>query len=259
MSDLRLVLEPPIARIVLDRPQRRNAMSAAMWRALAQVCAEVESDDGIDAVLVEGAGGNFCSGADIAEFDEVFASIDRAREYLSTIECALEALCRLDRPTLAKMSGSAIGGGLAIALACDLRFAGEDIQIAAPPAKLGLLYGPVETRLLVETIGPAAAKDMLFSARTVGADEALQLGLVSRLLPAVELDKASEAQAREWAALSATSIRGAKRAVRAAQDANLAEVRTLVERAAMGADFREGRAAFKEKRRPRFSSSRVTP
>ena len=252
MSNLRLIVEPPLARIVLDRPERRNAMSAAMWRDLAQLCGEVEARADVEAVIVEGAGGHFCSGADIAEFDEVFADAGAARLYLGAIERAMEALNRLERPTLAKIEGSAVGGGLAIALACDLRFAAEDAYLAVPPAKLGLLYGPVETRLLVETIGPAAAKDLLFSARVVEPQEALRLGLINRCLPASALAEAARAQAKAWSGLSQASIRGAKKAVRAVLAAEFADLRALVEAAALGADFREGRAAFKAKRPPQF-------
>jgi enoyl-CoA hydratase/carnithine racemase len=252
MSDLRLVLEPPLARIVLDRPERRNAMSAAMWRDLTQVSAQIEAHPEVEAVIVEGAGGHFCSGADIAEFDEVFADAGSARAYLGAIERALEALNRLDRPTLARIEGSAVGGGLAIALACDLRFAAEDAHLAVPPAKLGLLYGPVETRLLVETIGPAAAKDLLFSARAVDPQEALRLGLINRCLPAAALAEVARAQANAWSRLSQASIRGAKKAVRAALTANFDGLRALVEAAALGDDFREGRAAFKAKRSAQF-------
>ena len=253
MSDLRLVLEPPLARIVLSRPERRNAMSAAMWRDLAELSADIEACVEVAAVVVEGAGGHFCAGADIGEFDEVFADADSARAYLGAIERALEALSRLDRPTLAKIEGSAVGGGLAIALACDLRFAADDAHLAVPPARLGLLYGPVETRLLVEVVGPAVAKDLLFSARTVEPQEALRLGLINRCLPPTELTPAADAQAQAWSRLSQNSIRGAKKAVRAALAANREEMRALVQVAALGEDFREGRAAFKAKRPAQFS------
>jgi enoyl-CoA hydratase/carnithine racemase len=252
MSGLRLVSEPPLVRIVIDRPERRNAMSSGMWRNLAEVCAEIESRDEIRAVIVEGVGGHFCAGADIAEFDEVFADLTSAREYLGLIEQALEALAVLDRPTIAKLEGSTVGGGLAIALACDIRFAGEGVHLAIPPAKLGLLYGPVETRLLVETVGPAVAKDLLFSGRSVAPGEALAMGLVNRMLPSDELAEASEAQARLWARLSGHSIRGAKKAVRAVLRSQPLELRALVEAAALGDDFREGRSAFKAKREPHF-------
>jgi enoyl-CoA hydratase/carnithine racemase len=253
VSDLRLVLEPPFARLVLNRPERRNAMSGEMWRALESHCSELESAAGIGAVIVEGTGGHFCSGADISEFDKVFADLECARSYLGMIERALGALSRLKHPTLAKIEGSAVGGGLAIALACDMRIASEDAHIAVPPAKLGLLYGPMETRLLVETVGPAIAKDLLFSGRSVASREALELGLINRLTRASELADAVETQGRLWSELSRSSIRGAKTAVRAALDANFSELRSLVEAAAMSADFREGRTAFKEKRRPDFT------
>ena len=252
MSRLRLVVETPLARLVIDRPERRNAMSAAMWRDLADLCGEIEQSPEINAVIVEGVGGHFCSGADIDEFDEMFANLDAARAYLGAIEKALEALAQLDRPTIAKIEGAAIGGGLAMALACDLRFAAENAHLAVPPAKLGLLYGPVETRLLVETIGPTAAKDLLFSARRVETQEALQLGLINRRLTVAELGEAVECQGLEWTKLSGASIRGAKRAVRAALGSNPGELRALVETAALGEDFREGRAAFAAKRAPQF-------
>jgi enoyl-CoA hydratase/carnithine racemase len=253
MTEVRLVFAAPLARLVLDNPERRNAMAWVMWRDLEQVCADIEARADIDAVIVEGVGGHFCAGADIAEFDENFADIETARGYLGAIERGLEALAGLDRPTIAKVEGSTIGGGLAIALACDLRFAAQDTHLAAPPAKLGLIYGPVETRLLVESIGPAAAKDMLFSARRVDAEEALRLGLIDRRLAPEALAEAVEAQARAWTTLSRGSIRGAKKAVRAALSGDAGTLRALVEAAAMGEDFREGRAAFKAKRPPRFS------
>jgi enoyl-CoA hydratase/carnithine racemase len=253
MSDLQLELEPPLARLVLRRPERRNAVTAAMWRDLARLCAEVEARADVEAVVVQGAGGHFCAGADIAEFDEVFADRDSARQYLQSVERGLESLCEIDRPTIAKMEGSAVGGGLAIALACDLRFAAEDAHVAVPPAKLGLVYGPVETRLLVETVGPACARDLLFSARSLGAEEAQALGLIHRRFPVSALEGAVAAQARSWARLSRTSIRGAKKAIRAALASEYDILRTVVEDAAMGEDFREGRAAFRDKRSPMFS------
>jgi enoyl-CoA hydratase/carnithine racemase len=254
MPDLALSLTAPLARLTLNRPERRNAMNAAMWRGIVDVCAEIEARDDIAVVIVAGAGGHFCSGADISEFDAVFADLAATREYLGAIEAGLEALAALDRPTLACLEGSAIGGGLAVALACDLRFAAEDAHLAVPPARLGLLYGPVETRLLVEAVGPAVARDLLFSARRVPPDEALRLGLVNRVAPGSKLAPEVEAYAGNLAALSGASIRGAKKAVRAAQDGDATRLRALVETAAMSKDFREGRRAFQEKRAPRFGN-----
>jgi enoyl-CoA hydratase/carnithine racemase len=251
MTELSLTFDPPLARLRLDRPERRNAMTLAMWRALPGLCAEVDRREDARVLVVEGAGGSFCAGADISEFDEVFRDAEAARVYLRAIETGLTALIALDRPAIARLEGSSIGGGLALALACDLRFCAEDAHISIPPAKLGLLYGPVETRRLVELLGPARAKDLLFSGRRVDTAEALAIGLIDRRVPAGGLDAAIEAYAREIAGLSQASIRGAKRAVELML-AGDGELHDLVEAAAMGEDFREGRTAFAEKRRPKF-------
>ena len=138
-------------------------------------------------------------------------------------------------------------------MSCDLRFAAEDAHIAIPTAKLGLLYGPVETRRLVGLVGPARAKDLLFSGRRIETAEALAIGLIDRCFPAASLRAESEAYAQSVAALSKTSIRGAKSMV-GAMVAGVAEnsLREAIEAAALGEDFREGRAAFAEKRKPNF-------
>lgn len=252
MLELRVEFEPPLARIRLDRPERRNAMSKAMWLELVAARAQIEARDDIRAVIVEGVGGHFCAGADISEFEDVFAGIEATRSYLDAIEAGLTALVELERPTIAILEGNSIGGGLAIGLCCDLRFCADDAHLAIPPAKLGILYGAVETRRLVEAVGPARARDLLFSARRVPTEEALAIGLVDRRVSSGEVRAAAEVYAREIAALSGISIRGAKKAVEAVLARDAAGLRALVESAATGADFREGRAAFAEKRKPRF-------
>ncbi len=254
MPDLSVVFEPPLARIRLDRPDRRNAISAAMWNGLPAICAQIEAHAQIKVVIVEGVGGHFSAGADISEFDEVFATLDGSRAYLAAIEHGLETVAALDRPTIARLEGASFGGGLALALCCDLRFASEDAQIGVPPAKLGLLYGPVETRRLVETVGPATARDLLFSGRRVDAEEALRIGLIDRRIPKGLLAESIEDYVQELAGLSQSSIRGAKKAVAAVLANETQSLRALVEAAAMSEDFREGRAAFQAKRRPRFPS-----
>ncbi len=254
MANLYLEFEPPLARLKIDNAERRNAMSAAMWRDLPALCRDIESRANILAVVVEGVGEHFCAGADIREFDEVFADSTRARAYLLAIEQGLEALSRVDRPTIAKLQGTAFGGGLALAMGCDLRFAATGAHFCIPPAKLGLLYGPAETRLLVETVGPAVAKDLLFSGRVVEANEAVQMRLISRCVPAAALEQTVLNEVSNWSLLSQASIRGAKKAVRAVIAADVQAVRDLVEAVAMGEDFYEGRAAFKEKRAAKFNS-----
>ena len=255
MNDISLILEPPIARIRLQRPDRRNAMSRAMWRALPDLCARVGATSEALVVIVEGTGGHFCAGADISEFETVYRDPGATRDYSDAIQDGLKALVALDRPTIAALRGNAIGGGLALALCCDLRFCADDAFLAITPAKLGILYGFVETRRLVQTIGPARAKDMLFSGRRVACAEALAWGLIDRLVEASRQEATVLDYALELARLSQHSIRGAKMAIEAIAGgfaAESASFRAMIEQAAAGQDFIEGRSAFLAKRAPAF-------
>ncbi len=256
MSDVELIFEAPLARIRLNSPARRNAVSRAMWRALPGLCASIEARSEALVVVVEGAGDHFCAGADISEFGEVYRDALATRDYVDAIQDGLGALAALDRPTIARLNGAAVGGGLALALCCDLRFCAADAHLAITPAKLGLVYGHVETRRLVELVGPARAKDLLYSARRVEPAEALTIGLVDRLAPAEALEGIVGAYAADLARLSQRSIRGAKRAVDAIQRGMSEEsggFRAAIEDAALGEDFLEGRAAFAAKRAPNFT------
>ena len=263
MSEISLIFEAPIARIRLNRSERRNAMSRTMWRALPQLCADIAAAEEALVVIVEGAGGHFCAGADIGEFEIVYRDAEATRDYTDAIQDGLKALAALDRPTIAALRGNAIGGGLALALCCDLRFCADDAFLAITPAKLGILYGFTETRRLVQTIGPARAKDLLFSGRRVACAEALAIGLIDRLVEAARLDTAVSDYAAELAALSQYSIRGGKAAVEAivgALDMESPAFRELIIGAATGEDFAEGRAAFLSKRTPKFGfRGRIEP
>jgi enoyl-CoA hydratase/carnithine racemase len=255
MNEISLIIEPPVARIRLHRPDRRNAMSRAMWKALPALCAEIGAASEALAVVVEGAGGHFCAGADIGEFEAVYRDREATRDYSDAIQDGLKALIALDRPTIAALRGVAVGGGLALALCCDLRFCADDAFLAITPAKLGILYGFVETRRLIQTVGPARAKDLLFSGRRIACAEALTMGLIDRLVGTALLEATVSAYASELAGLSQHSIRGAKMAVEAivgGLDAENAAFRAMLEDAAAGADFAEGRSAFLGKRGPQF-------
>jgi len=255
MDDISLIIEAPLARIRLNRPSRRNAMTHAMWRAMPELCARIAETSEALVVVVEGAGGDFCAGADISEFGVVYRDAEAARNYYRAIQQALGALATLDRPTIAALRGNAIGGGLALALCCDLRFCADDAFLAITPARLGILYGFIETRRLVQTIGPARARDLLFSGRRVARAEALAIGLIDRLVAADQLETTIAAYASELAALSQHSIRGAKLAVEAIAgglEEKSADFRAMIARASAGEDFIEGWSAFLEKRAPRF-------
>src|SRR5271165_3421141 len=255
MTDIALHFEPPFARIVLNRPERRNAISRAMWRALPAIRAAIEARADALVVLVEGEGGHFSAGADISEFDAAYRDATATRDYGDAIQDGLRALIEIDRPTIAVLQGNVVGGGLALALACDLRFCAADAYLAITPAKLGLVYGHAETRRLVELVGPSRAKDLLFTGRRIETDEALAIGLIDRRVETA-LQETVLGYARGLAALSQASIRGGKRAVDAIAGGLTVETpafRALAEAAALGPDFAEGRAAFVEKRAPKLS------
>ncbi|RBP08669.1 enoyl-CoA hydratase/carnithine racemase [Roseiarcus fermentans] len=260
MTDITLSFEPPFARIVLNRPDRRNAISRAMWRALPAIRSSIEARTDALVVLLEGAGGHFSAGADISEFDEVYRDAAATRDYGDAIQDGLRALSAIDRPTVAVMQGNVVGGGIALAIACDLRFCAADAYLAITPARLGLVYGHAETRRLVELVGPARAKDLLFTGRRIETDEALAIGLIDRRIETA-LRETALGYARGLADLSQTSIRSAKRTVDAIAGGLTVETpafRALVERAALGPDFAEGRAAFGEKRPARFAARDAT-
>ncbi len=254
MTDISIRFEPPIARIVLNRPERRNAISRAMWRALPAILAAIEAREDMLVALVEGEGDHFSVGADISEFDEVYRDPAATRDYGDAVQEGLRALIDLDRPTIAVIRGNAIGGGLGLALACDLRFCAADAHLAIPPARLGLIYGHAETRRLTELVGPSRAKDLLFTGRRIETEEALAIGLIDRRIEAA-LRETALGYARGLAELSQASIRGGKRAVEAVAAGMTVETpafRALAEAAALGPDFVEGRAAFAAKRPARF-------
>ena len=253
MTEISLRFEPPLARIVLSRPERRNAITRAMWRALPAIRAAIEAREDLLVTLVEGEGAHFSAGADIAELGEIYRDTASARDYGDAVQDGLKALMDLDRPTIA-VRGVAIGGGLGLALACDLRFCAADAHLAITPAKLGLVYGHAETRRLIELVGPSRAKDLLFTARRIETDEALAIGLIDRRVETA-LQETVLGYARGLADLSQMSIRGAKRAVDAIAAGMSKEApvyRALTEAAALGLDFAEGRAAFAEKRVAKF-------
>src|SRR6202020_1851329 len=212
MTDISLRFEPPFAHIVLSRPERRNAISRAMWRALPAICAAIEAREDLLVTLVEGEGAHFSAGADIAELGDIYPDPAATRDFGDAMQDGLKALMELDRPTIPVIPGVAISAGLRLALACDLRFCADDAHLAITPARLGLIYGHAETRRLVELIGPSRAKDLLFTARRIETDEALAIGLIDRRIEAA-LQETVLGYARGLADMSQMSIRGGKRAV----------------------------------------------
>jgi enoyl-CoA hydratase/carnithine racemase len=245
----------PFGEIILDAPKRRNAISAAMWAALADAAAEAEKDAGARVVVVRGAGGHFAAGADISEFERVYKTPADAERYTTTMLAALAALEALPKPTLALVRGACVGGGTSIALACDLRFAAPSARFGVTPGKLGLVYSLEDTRRLAAAVGAAAAKELLFSGRLVAGEEAAAIGLADRLYAEEEIDDAALAFARlveETAPSSARATKEMFRLLKAGAADGDARASALMAASFASADFREGYRAFLEKRRPKF-------
>lgn len=246
-----------VAELVLNRPDKRNAITRGMWARLPALLDEAASDGGTTVLIVRGAtAAAFSAGADIAEFESVHASEDSIRAYDDVIERAFDALARFDRPTIAEISGICFGGGCALALCCDVRYADPTARFCIPPARLGIVYSLKDTKRLLDLVGPAKTKEMLMGARVVDAGEALAIGLVTRLFPADGLAAATRAYAADLAGLSQVTIRATKRIVEeilegASEETPLA--RRLRLEAYGRADYAEGRAAFLEKRPARFT------
>ena len=186
MSDqIRVEQKDAIATVVFNRPEMRNAISLAMWQEIARVTEGLGKDPGVRAVVYRGAGTEaFASGADISEFKEVRKDIATAQAYTKETEATYLAIRQCPKPTVAMIFGFCMGGAMAIAMACDLRFAAAGAKFGIPAARLGIIYGLKATRILVHLVGPARAKEILFSGQTFDAQEAAEMGFVNRVLPA---------------------------------------------------------------------------
>jgi enoyl-CoA hydratase len=257
MSDILVQQDGPIATVVFNRPKMRNAISFAMWAEIARVTEGLAKDDSVRAVVYRGAGEQaFASGADISEFEEQRKDRESSRRYGAQTEAARAAIHDLPKPTVAMIYGFCMGGAMAVAMACDLRFAAEGSKFGIPAARLSIIYGADAVGQLVDLVGPAYAKDILFSARTVSDREALDMGFIQRLLPASELETYTYDYLRKVADNAPLSVRGSKLTVQARREGLPAErrqeLKQLSQEAFESDDYREGTRAFMEKRPPKF-------
>src|SRR5438552_9066975 len=212
MSDEILVeRDGGIATVVFNRPRMRNAVSLAMWSEIADVTEGLAKDDAVRAIVYRGAGRDaFASGADISEFTENRKDTQTALAYNKKTEAAYTSIRLCPKPTVAMIFGFCMGGAMALAMACDLRFAAEGSKFGIPAARLSIIYGLDTLHQLVDLVGPAYAKDILYSARTLEAGEALDMGFIQRLLPAGELEAYTDAYLRAVAENAPLAIRGTK-------------------------------------------------
>jgi enoyl-CoA hydratase len=242
--------------VVFDHEARRNAITLEMWRQIPAVVRELDDDPTVRVVILRGAGElAFVAGADISEF-EAARTGENVADYDTANSAAFQALAGLHKPLIAMIHGFCVGGGVAIALNADLRYAADDARLAVPAARLGLAYPLSGLETLARLVGSSRAKEILFTARRFSAQEALGLGLLNAVFPKAEL----EARVRQTAALIADNapltLRAAKLALREYErpeaQRNHAAIDGAVEACFASADYKEGVAAFLEKRAPRF-------
>ncbi|MDP9436541.1 MAG: enoyl-CoA hydratase-related protein [Actinomycetota bacterium] len=207
---VRLEVEGAVGTIRLDRP-KMNAINGQLRAELLEVAVEARERDDVRAVVVYGGERVFAAGADIAEMAEM--SFVQMQSWGTGLQEALKVVARLPKPVVAAVTGYALGGGFELALACDFRVLGERAKVGLPEITLGIIPGAGGTQRLTRLVGPARAKDLVFSGRHVAAEEALALGLVDRVVPDAEVYPAARALAERYAAGPAIALRAAKQAV----------------------------------------------
>jgi enoyl-CoA hydratase len=254
---LRVEKRGAVGWIVFDQPARRNAINGEMWRGIAPAMKRFDADPEVRCVAFRGAGtAAFSAGADISEFEGKRASEESVGQYDDLLDQVLHAIQGSLKPSVAMVYGYCFGGGVEVALACDLRYCAASAQFAVPAAKLGLAYNVEGHKRLLETVGHARAREIMFLGRRYPADEALAMGLVHRVLPDAELETFTEKAISDLCANAPLSIANTKTILeeyaKSVGAPDHERMRAAIERCARSEDYREGRRAFMEKRKPQF-------
>ncbi len=254
-SNVVLDIDGPIATVTLARTAARNALTWEMYDALVEACDAVPTA-GARVVIIRGSDGAFSSGTDIAQFDQVRSGADGVA-YERRLAHVIERLEAVDVPTIAAINGPAVGGGCALAVACDLRIAADTARLGVPVARtLGNCLSVENLARLVDLVGQGRALELMFTGRLVPAAEALAWGLVHRVVPAADLDAETGTLARELASRATSTLATTKamlRRLRAARRPAPGDCDDLIAACYASADFREGVAAFAARRPPAFS------
>jgi enoyl-CoA hydratase len=252
--------EGHVGYVTFNNPERRNAVSLEMWEETARILDAFGKDDDIRVVVLTGAGDKaFVSGADISRFENERANEEAIAKYNQTVERANAAIYDYQKPTIAMIRGYCIGGGVGLALSCDLRICSDDARFAVPAARLGLGYSYYGLKKLVDVVGIAFAKEIFYTARQFDAEEARVMGLVNRVVPAAELAAYVARYARTIAENAPLTIAATKFAIgEAVKDEgkrDLARAAAMVKQCFESRDYTEGRRAFMEKRAPVFTGT----
>ena len=252
--------EGHVGYVIFNNPERRNAVSLEMWEATVRILDDFGNDNDIRVVVLTGAGDKaFVSGADISRFESERANEEAVARYNQTVERANAAIYEYPKPTIAMIRGYCIGGGVGLALCCDLRICSDDSRFAVPAAKLGLGYSYHGLKKLVDVVGISFAKEIFYTARQFDAEEARTMGLVNRVVKAAEL----EAYVKKYADMIgenapmtiATTKFTVGEVVKDESKRDLAKCAAMVKKCFESSDYTEGRRAFMEKRKPIFTGS----
>jgi enoyl-CoA hydratase/carnithine racemase len=243
--------------ITFNNPEKHNAMSLEMWEGLGHALTELRDDPAVRVVILTGAGGKaFVSGADISQFEKERHNAQASEEYSRRSAAQRALLADYPKPTIACISGFCLGGGMLVAMLCDIRIAADHSQFGIPAAKLGIAYGYDGLRHLVSLVGPSWARLIMYTGMRIDAVEAMRIGLVDRILPDAELWGATMDTARSIAGNAPLSIQASKIAIaQILKDPDQRDMKAIdaISHACMDSeDFREGRRAFMEKRKPKF-------
>ncbi len=250
--------EGRVGYLVFNNPDRRNAVSLDMWEAAGRILDDFATDEGIGVAVVTGAGDKaFVSGADISKFADERATREAVARYNAAVAKSYAAVHEFPKPTIAMIRGYCIGGGVGLAVACDIRICSQGARFAVPAAKLGLGYDFPGLKRLVDVVGPAFAKEIFFTARQFDADEARAMGLVNRVVPEDELEARVKDCAETIAGNAPLTVNSVKYIVgevmKDEKDRDMAHIAELVAECFASRDYIEGRVAFMEKRKPVFT------
>jgi enoyl-CoA hydratase/carnithine racemase len=252
--------EGGVGYLIFNNPERHNAVSLDMWEAASGILDDFAKDNEVRVVVLTGAGGKaFVSGADISKFENERSTKEAIDRYNVIVDRANAAIYEFPKPTIAMIRGYCIGGGVGLSLCCDIRICSENSKFGVPAAKLGLGYGYKGIKKLVDVVGPSFAKEIFYTARQFTAAEAHQMGLVNRVLPEAELESYVQNMAATIGANAPLTVNSVKfivgQAVAEDSRRDLQACADSVARCFASQDYIEGRTAFMQKRKPKFSGS----
>ena len=249
-------LDAAVLHVRFNNPEKHNALSVDMWEAVPPLLDKAEKDDNVRMVVFSGEGGKaFVSGADISQFEDMRAAKEAVKRYEALAEAALQGIYEFEKPTIACIRGYCIGGGMNVAICCDLRIASSNSVFSIPATRLGLGYRYSAMKNLTDLVGPGHAKDIFFTARRLDSAEALRIGLVNRIAEPEKLDELLAEYTTAICQNAPLTIKAGKRIIRdvlKTEDADMDLARKLILDCFESDDYIEGRTAFMEKRKPVF-------